>query len=54
MSSDRPYRSSLPLEEVVTRLREGAGSQWDPEVTGVFLDLLHREGRDYLSALKAP
>lgn len=52
MSSDRPYRSGLPLEEVSTRLREGAGSQWDPDITAAFLDLLRREGTDFLPALR--
>ena len=40
MTSDRPYRASLGDEEAVRRLRAGSGSQWDPRVVAVFLDLL--------------
>ncbi len=36
MTADRPYRRALPLEEALTRLREGAGSQWDPDVVAAF------------------
>jgi len=44
MSHDRPYRKALPPDEVVRQLSEGAGKQWDPDITGTFLDLLRREG----------
>jgi putative two-component system response regulator len=40
MTSDRPYRPALPRQEVERALLEGAGSQWDPAVVGVFLDLV--------------
>ena len=40
MTTDRPYRSRLPLEEACKRLRDGAGTQFDPDVVGVFLDVL--------------
>jgi diguanylate cyclase (GGDEF)-like protein len=39
MTTDRPYRKRLPVEEACRRLREGAGTQLDPEVVGVFLRL---------------
>ena len=42
MVSDRPYRDALPLETALQRLREGAGTQWDPEVVDVFVTLLDR------------
>jgi HD-GYP domain-containing protein (c-di-GMP phosphodiesterase class II) len=32
MSSDRPYRKGIPDEKLDIILREGAGSQWDPQV----------------------
>jgi putative two-component system response regulator len=44
MSSDRPYRKALSLEETVRRLSDGAGAQWDPFITQVFLDLVQPEG----------
>ena len=39
MTTDRPYRKQLPMEEACRRLREGAGSQFDPKVVEVFLAL---------------
>jgi len=40
MTSDRPYRPGLDVDEAMRRLREGAGTQWDAEHTGLFLELL--------------
>jgi putative two-component system response regulator len=40
MTSDRPYRRSLGDVEAVRRLRAGAGTQWDPRVVRVFIELL--------------
>ncbi len=34
--SERPYRPGRSSEEAVTILREGAGTQWDPEVVALF------------------
>ena len=39
MTTDRPYRSRLPVEEACRRLREAAGTQFDPQVVEVFLTL---------------
>ena len=39
MTTDRPYRKRLSVEEACRRLREGAGSQFDPAVVDVFLTL---------------
>jgi HD-GYP domain-containing protein (c-di-GMP phosphodiesterase class II) len=39
MTTDRPYRRRLPVEEACRRLREAAGTQFDPEVVEVFLAL---------------
>jgi HD-GYP domain-containing protein (c-di-GMP phosphodiesterase class II) len=44
MTSNRPYRSALTLDEAVARLRAGAGLQWDPVAVGAFLILIV-EGR---------
>ncbi len=46
MASDRPYRSALPIDEVLRRLAAGAGTQWDPQITRAFLDLVEREHID--------
>ena len=37
MTTDRPYRKRLGVEEARRRLREGAGTQFDPAVVDVFL-----------------
>jgi HD-GYP domain-containing protein (c-di-GMP phosphodiesterase class II) len=39
MTTDRPYRRQLPVEEARRRLREAAGTQFDPRVVEVFLAL---------------
>jgi HD-GYP domain-containing protein (c-di-GMP phosphodiesterase class II) len=39
MTTDRPYRKRLPVEEACRRLREGIGTQFDPIVVEVFLAL---------------
>jgi HD-GYP domain-containing protein (c-di-GMP phosphodiesterase class II) len=43
MTTDRPYRRKLSHPEAVRRLREGAGSQFDPKVVDVCLDVLERD-----------
>jgi putative nucleotidyltransferase with HDIG domain len=39
MTTDRPYRKQLSVEEACRRVREGAGTQFDPTVVDVFLSL---------------
>jgi putative nucleotidyltransferase with HDIG domain len=36
MSSDRPYRKSMPEDNVDRILRAGAGQQWDPQVIDAY------------------
>ncbi|HVW11045.1 MAG TPA: HD domain-containing phosphohydrolase [Bryobacteraceae bacterium] len=36
MTTDRPYRRGMSHEEAIARLREGAGTQFDPEVVRRF------------------
>jgi HD-GYP domain-containing protein (c-di-GMP phosphodiesterase class II) len=38
-TTDRPYRGRLPVEEAVGRLRDGSGTQFDPAVVEIFLNL---------------
>jgi putative two-component system response regulator len=35
--NDRPYRNGIPVADAVEVLREGAGTQWDPEVVDIFV-----------------
>jgi len=39
MTTDRPYRKRLSIDEACKRLREAAGTQFDPAVVEVFLAL---------------
>jgi HD-GYP domain-containing protein (c-di-GMP phosphodiesterase class II) len=43
MTTDRPYRRALPIEEAVRRMREGAGSQFDPTVVEACLRVLEAD-----------
>jgi HD-GYP domain-containing protein (c-di-GMP phosphodiesterase class II) len=36
MSSDRPYRKGLDEDALDRVFRDGAGSQWDPDVVAAF------------------
>ena len=40
MTTDRPYRKALPVEEALRRLDEGAGTQFDPDVVTEFCTLV--------------
>jgi putative nucleotidyltransferase with HDIG domain len=40
MTSDRPYRTALSFEEAIQRLKQGAGSQWDPHLVEVFSTMM--------------
>jgi putative two-component system response regulator len=40
MVSDRPYRAGLDEAEALSRLRQGAGTQWDAGLVAVFVGLL--------------
>ncbi len=39
MTSDRPYRAALPLDQAAAELAKMAGTQFDPEVVRAFLPL---------------
>jgi putative nucleotidyltransferase with HDIG domain len=40
MTSDRTYRKAMPRAEAEAILRDGAGSQWDPQMVETFLSSL--------------
>lgn len=40
MTSDRSYRKAYPVEKAVEELKNNAGTQFDPRVVEVFLELL--------------
>lgn len=40
MTADRPYRKAMSVEQALTELQIRAGSQFDPEVVTVFVEIL--------------
>ncbi len=51
MTSRRTYRDSLPIEEVITEFEKCKGTQFDPELTDVFLDII-RNNYDKILEIK--
>ncbi|MBW2500730.1 MAG: response regulator [Deltaproteobacteria bacterium] len=49
MTSDRPYRKALPIDDVVLELHKYSGTQFDPVVVDAFLKLLEDEGEAFIS-----
>lgn len=43
MTTDRPYRKRLPVEEACRRLREASGTQFDPVIVDIFLAMLQED-----------
>jgi HD-GYP domain-containing protein (c-di-GMP phosphodiesterase class II) len=43
MTSDRPYRKALSNEQAVEELKKNAGSQFDPTLVDLFLEILDDE-----------
>lgn len=43
MNSQRIYRNQLPLEKIIQELENNKGTQFDPEITDIFLKLLRED-----------
>lgn len=43
MTSDRPYRTALPVEKAIAELRRYRGQQWDARVVDAFIELLQEK-----------
>jgi HD-GYP domain-containing protein (c-di-GMP phosphodiesterase class II) len=55
MTTDRPYRKAMSVEEARRRLTEAAGTQFDPQVVDVCVRVLVSRGAGASpSALPAP
>jgi HD-GYP domain-containing protein (c-di-GMP phosphodiesterase class II) len=46
MTSDRPYRRAISSADAIAELRRGSGTQWDPELVGLFLSRVMKEPED--------
>lgn len=55
MTSDRPYRGSIGVERALAELHGGAGSQFDPEIVKVFVQMIEdgpaADDEDFAAAL---
>ncbi len=43
MTSDRPYRNALSIEEALQELQINSGTQFDPQIVDVFVKLVHSD-----------
>lgn len=46
MTTDRPYRGRMPVDEACAELERGAGSQFDPDVVGLFVEAVRHQPPD--------
>ena len=55
MTSDRPYREAMGVEQAMAEIRRGAGTQWDPDVVRVFVRMIEddppTEDEEFVRAL---
>jgi HD-GYP domain-containing protein (c-di-GMP phosphodiesterase class II) len=51
MTSSRPYRNGLPVEEAIRRLHESSGTQFDPAVVKSFVQIAQIEMPSVLEAV---
>jgi putative nucleotidyltransferase with HDIG domain len=53
MTSDRPYRAGMHPEAALAILQQNAGTQFDPDVVAVFIELMHDSADDARSVAAA-
>lgn len=46
MTTDRPYRKALTIDEAVRRIEENSGIQFDPSLAKVFVAYVREKGKD--------
>jgi diguanylate cyclase (GGDEF)-like protein len=44
MTSDRPYRDAMPVEDAIDELKRHSGAQFDPDIVHAFVKLIERRG----------
>ncbi len=52
MESDRSYRKALSRHEIISEIKENAGTQFDPIIVKAFLKVIHKEGSVPIRSLK--
>jgi len=53
MTTDRPYRRGLPLEYALRQIEDGAGSQFDPHLAAIFVQLVRGENMPLSGQVRA-
>ena len=48
MASDRPYRRALKYSEIIAEVKRCAGTQFDPQIASVMLEILREQGEQVL------
>jgi response regulator RpfG family c-di-GMP phosphodiesterase len=48
MTSTRPYRDALSIEEAIDEIQKNKGSQFDPDIADVFVSIINRKKETYL------
>jgi HD-GYP domain-containing protein (c-di-GMP phosphodiesterase class II) len=51
MTSERPYRKALSVDQALQILLEDRGSQWDPSIINVFVDMIIDKVHKFLGML---
>lgn len=46
ITSDRPYRKAMSIDEAVKELKKNSGSQFDPEVVDAFIRIIEKEAKN--------
>jgi HD-GYP domain-containing protein (c-di-GMP phosphodiesterase class II) len=44
MTTNRPYRNALSINEAVKELKKFSGTQFDPDIVKIFISILHEHG----------
>jgi cyclic di-GMP phosphodiesterase len=48
MVTDRPYRKALPIPDIVAELKRCAGTQFDPQLVRLMLEIIEEKGEEML------
>lgn len=54
MTTDRPYRKGLSLEQAIYELKKNAGTQFDPDLVDMFINLAHEGDLNKLALENRP